>query len=285
MEQWINVSWVQWGPLQQGEPHHRPRVFSFGCCRDRLKWIGPETHEEVQRDFEELFGARVVADGSMYMGANPDYLKKVTSSSLAARHIHIDNIDDVPIAGDEVFDTLCPGNRQRYVAYDEIQMATSKYGDAFLADLDHWPNTRSTHGNEFPCQLKHGCVWSWQLQRAAVGLEHLAAQGLHVLDGMHSRYHSRMQPYFESLGESAIKELSGNGMCISALAAWVVYCFSNVVRVEGPKFLEEHALATAAASTTRVDGSQPAAASPDCPDQFAVAGDAGDDQDDKKPGA
>eukprot|EP00959_Pyramimonas_sp_CCMP1952_P152996 3200486-Pyramimonas_sp.AAC.1 len=26
MEQWIKVSWVQWGPLQQGEPHRRPRV-------------------------------------------------------------------------------------------------------------------------------------------------------------------------------------------------------------------------------------------------------------------
>eukprot|EP00959_Pyramimonas_sp_CCMP1952_P348543 7301411-Pyramimonas_sp.AAC.1 len=58
MSPWIHVAWVQWGPLQRGEPHHRNRIFSFGCIRNRLKWIGPETHEAAQKELEDIFGAK-----------------------------------------------------------------------------------------------------------------------------------------------------------------------------------------------------------------------------------
>ena len=241
----LHVVWIFWGPLEKGEPHSRTRVFYFGHSMQRLKWIGPETQAGIQKEFEELFARRVVADGDMYLTAHPNLLKKFYRAKFAARHIHFNSLEDVPTAGEDVCEMLTPAQRQRKDAYTLIREVEHP-DSCFLGDLEQWPNQASSCGRTFPCQLKHGCMWSWQLQREALGLEHLAAQGVHLLNSMQSRYTSPMQQFFEGLGDNCTKSLSGNGMCLTALSSWVVYVFSNLVRVESSKLLEEHSLASLA---------------------------------------
>ena len=76
---------------------------------------------------------------------------------------------------------LPDGAMQRKEEWDKYREAKG-FHDAFLADLDHHPQTKGPGGSTlFPTMVTHGSIFSWQKQRLATTAEMIAVHGAHVL--------------------------------------------------------------------------------------------------------
>ena len=116
-------------------------------------------------------------------------------------------------------------------AYTGLRSEYEGVGGAYLADVHQWPGAKTGYGGPFfPVQLTHGDVVSWSKSRVATGMEHLCAQGYHVLP-TRSGFMSPLAEYMQSLPEAVVKELSGNGWCLPVLAAWSLYVWAHCIRL------------------------------------------------------
>ena len=101
---------------------------------------------------------------------------------------------------------------------------------SFLRDVEQWPGQKCGFGGPlFPCQLTHGTVVSFGMQREALAMEHLFVQGWHVYP-TGTDFMTPLLPCLLGLKPNQIKHLSGNGWCLPAVASWMVYVWSNTVR-------------------------------------------------------
>lgn len=186
-------------------------------------------------------------NGDCYLVAPEELVRQNYCERLARKHIHMPR-DLVPIHGEGILQKLVsPGMWSHYMSFTCIQqeatMSGGEGGRCFIADLEHWPKAPGgTYGHSFPSQLTHGTIYSWGAQRIFLGAEHLLANGWHLWPSLGSAPPSPMSPMLLSLNDRQQKFVSGNGMSLPAVAAWVLYCLSNTVRVESPKLLEEAAL-------------------------------------------
>ena len=104
-------------------------------------------------------------------------------------------------------------------------------GDAFVADLEHHPGTKSTPGKNVPCIPTHSRLWSWRKERLMTGLETLAAQGIDVLPVLSGdRGVSPLGHILASLAVREQKQLAGNMMHIPTFAKWMMYVMGNTIR-------------------------------------------------------
>ena len=241
---WFNVVWIKVCSSHGGFPSRRTRSLTFSNVRDRLHWVGPTDPQEVQRDFDSFFSRQLMLDGDIYLQASVEEVEEVYKKMLEKRQQYFDHESDISVYGKGILSSMLgPGQMSRLGAFADIYKEKSQ--KPFLADCDHWPGSPGdTSGPLFPVQLKHGCIYSFAKRRLAIASEHLAAQGWHVL-GIHSgsRFVSPVLPMLKELSTSQVKTLSGNGMSLPCIAAWFLYCFSNTIRVESAKLLEEHAVA------------------------------------------
>ena len=122
---------------------------------------------------------------------------------------------------------LPPCGLQRYCAWDKLRAENEGIGGSYLADIEHHPG-RGSGGSLFPCLLTHGTVVDWEVGRPATSMEHVAAQGFHVF-GDH-KYNSRITSCLRSLQAYRVKRLAGNGICLPAILAWMVFVWSNTVK-------------------------------------------------------
>ena len=93
-----------------------------------------------------------------------------------------------------------------------------------------------------PEQLTHGLYYSFRQRRLILGVEHLLANGWNI--GMGGSYVSPLTPLLSKMSERDLKGLSGNGMNLQMIGAWVLYCAMNVKRKEADKLREEHKLSS-----------------------------------------
>jgi len=118
----------------------------------------------------------------------------------------------------------------RLQEYSKLRTQYEGIGGAFLADVQQWPGTAVGSGPLFPTQLTHGSIVSWQHQRLARAMEHVAAQGFHVYPVDGCSFQSPLRPALQEMTESSVKKLSGNGWCLPVLASWMLYVWANCVR-------------------------------------------------------
>ena len=179
--------------------------------------------------------------GDAYLLADDAEVEKFYRTRLQKRNIFWPEDQAVPTKGDGILVKIfSPGVFQHMMAYDWLQPTNKGADGAFLADLDHWPDSRGgSCGPLFPCQLTHGTVKSWVGQRVFLGTEHLAAQGWHLFPRTSASPVSPLREILRALSDSEQKQLSGNGMHLPTLLAWKLYVFGNTVRVESVKILEE----------------------------------------------
>jgi hypothetical protein len=133
---------------------------------------------------------------------------------------------------------LPPGQSKIYEEYMELKSEYSSLGGAFVADLDHHPNTASSQGPDWPCQLTHGTVVAFgnteaEKPRIATPLEHLSAQGFHLFEGATTLDFpaTKLASVLSSLSGQAAKKMAGNGMHLAIVCSWMFFVLSNVQRV------------------------------------------------------
>lgn len=130
------------------------------------------------------------------------------------------------------------GQFQIFTEYLAQKPHFQSLGGVLLADIHQHPNTASSCGPDFPAQLKHGLVTSFRGEgggesRFATGMEHLGAQGFHLFGATTAnRPFSKMLPVFQRFHQGEQKCLSGNGMHLGPLSAWLLYVLGNVVRTD-----------------------------------------------------
>ena len=236
------VVWIRACGSKIAYPSKRGRVLSFSGSQARLMWTGPSTQAEIQKDFNDTFNRKAMLDGDAYFKVSLTDVDRVYRQLLGKRHVHVPEKEDVDVHGRGVLrNALSAGHMNRLDAYDELRIDDR----TCIADLDHWPGSPGdTSGPLFPVQLRHGHLYSFKKRRLCLGLEHLHAQGWNVFGD--SCFETPLLPLFKSLKESAIKDLSGNGMHLPCIAAWYLYVMTHVVRLEDSKLLQEHRLSSAA---------------------------------------
>ena len=77
----------------------------------------------------------------------------------------------------------------------------------------------------------------------ATGLEGMVANGWHLFETEDHPFRSALSPFLSKLSESALKELSGNGMSLPPLCAWVLYVAIHTRRKDSPNITKEERLA------------------------------------------
>ena len=208
-------------------------------------WVGPSNQQEIQAEFDGIFGRSVVLGGEAYVAAPEEAVRAVYYSMMAKRHHYPE--PNLSLRGRGMLrSVLSPGNLARLEAYDMGlgRRAPGSFPESYMCDVDHWPGSPGdTAGGHFPCQLTHGHVVAYRKRRLVIGMEHLFAQGWHVFPQEGDLFVTKLLPKLQTLSEGNLKKLSGNGMHLPSIAAWYLYCFSRIVRSEDTKLRQEATLA------------------------------------------
>jgi hypothetical protein len=204
----------------------------------RLHWTGPSTPDAIQKDFDSIFGKKVVLNGNVFILATKDKIEKMFRLKLEKKNIFRPEHESVSAGGlTTLFQMISPGTYARMQAYDKIRPLHKGPDGAFLADLDHWPDAPGgACGPMFP---SHGTVLSWQHERVFLGSEHLTANGWNLFPSSASAAVTPAIDILMGLSDKQQKKLSGNGMHLPSLCAWKLYVLGNIVRVESAKLVEE----------------------------------------------
>ena len=216
--------------------------------------MGPQTDEEIQREFTQLFARTCELTGDVFaLAAEADILKEVNRRLVLRGLTPLKSLPD-QMNLELLLDTLPPGAKQRLEQYLGVKKDFEGIGGACLCDVEQWLSKgKSGVGPYFPCQLTHGTVVSLALLRSFLGAEHVAAQGFHIFPQTSDKYSSVMADVIKPLSEKDIKELSGNAMSLPAWAAWVAYVCSNTARIVDMKPMAETSMAARGSSNADLE--------------------------------
>eukprot|EP00439_Symbiodinium_sp_Y106_P027305 s6368_g3.t1 len=219
-------------PLSFGFPVSRPRVFAACLNLRSVVWVGPNDWEQ---DFANKFYSSCAVSGDALLVSTPEERASVyrEMAQLQKNYVAPKTSWDSLSPADLLAATLPPGQQQRAGKYLDCRHRMEGSCGSFLFDVDHHVEMRNMGGPYWPCLLTHGCVVSAPRQgriRIATPSEHFAAQGLHILPGAcQDNPASPLAPILLSLKGHQMKQLSGRGVHLAVLSAWMMYILSNIV--------------------------------------------------------
>ncbi|CAE7319270.1 unnamed protein product [Symbiodinium sp. CCMP2456] len=220
---------IKTGPQSQGFPSSRNRTLSAGLSKATTIWMGPTAPDLLQRDFDSIFATTMELSGNIFFLEDDETQRRCNIDKAVCQRGRNRLVLQSLNRWDLLQSCLAPGAATRLREYDEKRANRVDPEGAFLADVEHWPGQcLGSGGPLFPCQLKHGTVVSWQHQRAATGMEHLAAQGYHVFDVVGPK--TPLYSLLSTLDDCKLKQLSGNGWSLPAVCAWMLYVWSNTCK-------------------------------------------------------
>ena len=218
-------------PLQLGYPVSRPRVFAACLNLRTTVWVGPE---DWQNDFMDKFGMDCVVAGDTLFVAS-DEERHLEYEQLAAQQKNFipaklfkDFSDDQCLSS-----MLTPGQQERVAKYVQCRSDHESPGGHLLFDADHHLHARRMAGPYWPCMLTHGSIISAPRngqKRLATALEHFGAQGLHLFSASSAdNAVSPLKPILQTLKIHQLKNLSGRGVHLGVLSAFMWYVLSNTI--------------------------------------------------------
>ena len=225
------------GPQDQGKPVRRTRFWGAALSQKRLVWIGPETNDVLQQDFLSLFGAAVQLDGDVY--AKKDNVEGIAATvhglaQKAGKHLTPDQL-----AACDNWQTFLP---QDYRATFDAASAVWESGDgdhravgmsgSLLADLSQAPH-RMREGPWLPTIARSSMLCCVSAHHVLTPAELDFAMGWPSIINEHNRIYAEaldLNERFHATSAAKRRQLSGNGMDLGQVMAWLLYIFSNVVR-------------------------------------------------------
>ena len=158
LEDTHDVLYVHTGPRTFGWPANRHRLLTAGLSRQELVWVGPDTQEGIQQQFDSMFSRRCLLTGSIFFQASQDDIAS-WAQELADKRFR-GNSQPLPTSGRGMLTAcLSPGQLQRLEAYKKVYLQRCALDGTMLADLDHWPDSPGpAAGPNFPTLLRHGCI-------------------------------------------------------------------------------------------------------------------------------
>ena len=222
------------GPRLLGWPTSRDRRLSCGLSLQTLVWTGPQSAQEVQRDFEHFFQRRCSPNitGSIFFQASDDVVREWVQRKMQSR-ARVPEQEAVPVRGKEMFMlVLTPAQLQRLEHYGKLFQDSSSLGGTMIADLDHWPNSGASHGPTWPCMLKHGTIVDLGACRIGMNVDRLLALGFPVQECGNSSYCWPLEEYMRGVSHRVGQAMTGNSQSLPAILAWYLYVFCHTCRRE-----------------------------------------------------
>ena len=221
-------------PLALGYPVSRSRVFAACINKSTLAWIGPSEYWE--QDFWAKFGRDCASSGdSLFSASVSERLEEYVQ--LAAQQKNFITAEKFRTLSDEqcLASLLSPGQQQRLAKYLQHRHELESPSGHFVFDTDHHLEARRMAGVYWPCMLTHGTIVSAPRQggmKLATALEHFGAQGLHLFSASSADNPiSPLKPILQGLKIHQLKNLSGRGVNLPVLSAFMWYVLSNTVPV------------------------------------------------------
>lgn len=239
---------VKVSPVEIAVPSSRPRSYVIASSLATLVWLGPESDDEVQLEFEDIFFRKCIATGDVFLNAaDAEINSEMHRLALVQGHAWAKdfNVMDSVFLGEEdiMLECLPPGGYERFRDWENVRRKKGKGLCTWLADCHHHAESKGpAAGSIFPCELRSSCVIAHHVGRAVTPFEALAAHGWHMHDVGGKCPISPVRKYFDTLKKSNIGKLAGNG--ISLPVAWCVwlYFISNIAPREFPKVSRAEAL-------------------------------------------
>ena len=112
------VKYITICPTQLGFPIRRRRMFSFGFDKSRWVWVGKD---DVQADYESVFGASCCLSGDVYLQAGQQEIKSFVENEAARRKTTLpQGFENLPMSA-LLTQLLPPGAIVRKGQYDRLK--------------------------------------------------------------------------------------------------------------------------------------------------------------------
>jgi hypothetical protein len=221
-------------PHLHGHPVARHRMFAVSMSLATIVWVGPDDYEA---DFKAKFHQMSMLHGSDLMVAPEDERLEYYSRLAQVQGNYVAKETIAGLDDQQLLQTiLSPGQVRRAREYVDVRASKQSLDGRFLADLEHNNTARPRCGTVWPTQVSHGCIVSLPVDGkpcVATPLEYLGAQGVHLFPRTSKTFGpSVLRQVFSGLGDRQSIELSGRGVHIDVLSAWMLYVLSNIVRVD-----------------------------------------------------
>ena len=196
-------------------------------------WTGPSSTQDIQRDFDNMFGRPCNLTGDAFFCASPSDVWQWCESVLAARKYHpLTAFRDGAMSLDELLPMLLPvGALARKKQYDDIRAEKESLDGSFLCDLDHNEGYGPQAGALFPSMDTHPHVYSYKCKRLALPMEYFAAQGLDTYEELSGkRGLTPLLPILQALSDKDSRFLAGNAIHMPSYVCWMLYVLSHCRR-------------------------------------------------------
>ena len=231
LEDLYHVVHIKTSPHHLGFPVRRPRTFTAGISKESFVWIGPETDEELQEMWSNLFDRDCFLTGDVYFCASDEQVSAWVSERAAKRKKKLPmNWQRQTV--EQLLPMVLPvGAVSRKRKYDDVFETGKALNGSFLCDLDHNPGYGPTAGPLFPPMDTHPSIYSYVHRRLALPLECFSAQGLDVFPALAgARGLTPLLPVLESLSDIDARFLAGNSLHVPSYICWMLFVFGHCRR-------------------------------------------------------
>lgn len=229
------------GPELVGWPLRRTRLFAVSVRRSSMLWLGPETDEEVARDFFLTFGAKTKTDAAFFSGVDTeqqraDFMKSVCESR--GTWASSGNIADLSARV-----VLPPGEKRNL---DKLQRLVEECPDRFLGpsgravcDVSQNPERRRRLGHLMPPLMRSSklmCIGTDCEPALLTPAEVSFAHGWPSIPSAANKKYEWAAAALQRLTPSQQQTLSGNGMHLPIFTSWLLYIAAHTfprAEVEG----------------------------------------------------
>ena len=208
------------GPTLHGWPITRPRMYCLGILRSKFTFFGSSD------EYFSLFRLHGDGDAFFFLGAEDEEVQREHESLMKKRYMQ-----GTPPSHD--WGTIYPFGKQKILSAhkDKFVEKRGRSSDAHIVDLDQNVQFASA-GKNWPCLVRHGCIYSFRKQRHACPSEIFAAQGFPVRSGLFVTPHPCWQNFYQLqkavTSATAWHKLAGNAMFVPTLGSMIMYALASI---------------------------------------------------------
>ena len=231
--------WIMDGPELHGRPTKRMRIQWALINTNTSLWVGPDSDEQVSKDFSKRFHRAGLMEGAdMFMASDGERGAEYCALALSQKKMLLkDEVPNVPL--DELKTLICPPGQVRILAeWQEVHRNRFQNGmGSMVADLEQHPGSRGAAAVSpyVPVLLKKSCLVqigpNSKKWKVATAMEHLGMLSFRVHEPCTNACgQSPLAIVLRAYSRRQIIQLCGNGMDVCSTSAWMLYVLSNVVQ-------------------------------------------------------
>ena len=223
------------GPEDLGWPVRRRRKLMTAIKKDKLAWAGPSS-DALMATFAGIFFKAQQSSGDVFLKAqDPSEELDVRRRLACVRGYNVsrEEVEKMPFKA-----LLTPFQRadvSKYIqAYEDSRKNQGRGMDsAFIVDLSQKYERKRMSRRAVPTLMKNTHLFSFSADRFFTAADIEASQGMpRHGSAAWVQYASCVAADTTALPDAIRLCLAGNGMHLTAIAAWHIFVFANVVRRE-----------------------------------------------------